>query len=110
MLDDGPLAEAGTKLLACEDRVMHLTVEIGRLQALVLSLQRDEPTRGGRDRIIGGGVGVRVETATKGPSGMAATLIGREGLDDAHRRRQEVAGRYRFIYDGLLLFGVKFCN
>ena len=109
MPDDGPLAEAGTKLQACEARVMHLTVEIGRLQALVLSLQRDEP-RGGRDRIIGGGVGVRVETATKGPSGMAATLIGREGLDDAHRRRQEVAGRYRFIYDGLFLFGVKFCN
>ena len=100
--DAGPLAAAGLKLRACEDRVEHLTAEVGRLQAQLLALQRagGEPTRGGRDGgAIQGGGGARAGTANEAPPGVlapSAMPVGRVDLDDPHRRRQEVAGRASF--------------
>jgi hypothetical protein len=99
--DEGLLASTGTKLRVCEDRVEHLTAEVGRLQAQLLALQRadGEPTRGGQDGAIGGGGGARAGTANEAPSGVlvpSAMPVGRVDLDDPHRRRQEVAGRASF--------------
>jgi hypothetical protein len=101
-LDEGPRDEASTKLQACEARVKHLTAEIGRLQAHVVSLQRagGEPIRGDRDGAEGGGGAVRVATGNEAPSGTLAPSempITREdsGSDDVHRRRQEDAGARR---------------
>ena len=91
------LAEAGTELEACEGRVKHLTTEVGRLQAQLLALQRanGEPTRAGHDGTIGG---LRVGTVTEASPGVSVPseiMARREGLHDAHRRRQEVAGILR---------------
>ncbi len=96
-LDVGLVAEAGAKLEACEGRVKRLTAEVGRLQAQVLALQRanGEPTRAGRDGTIGG---LRVGTVTEASPGVSVPseiMARREGLHDAHRRRQEVAGILR---------------
>ena len=101
--DEGPRVEASTKLQACEARVKHLTAEIGRLQAHVVSLQRagGEPIRGDRDGTEGlGGGAVRIATGNAVPSGTLAVSempIMREdsGGDDVHRRRQEDAGALR---------------
>jgi len=101
-LDEGPRDEASTKLQACEARVKHLTAEIGRLQAHVVSLQRagGEPIRGDRDGAEGlGGRALRIATGNKEPSGTLAPSempIKREDSgDDVHRRRQEDAGALR---------------
>ena len=102
LLDEGPPVEASTKLQACEARVKHLTAEIGRLQAHVVSLQRagGQPIRGDRDGTEGlGGRAVRIATGNEEPSGTLAPSempITREDLgDDGHRRRQEDAGALR---------------
>ena len=96
-LDVALLAEAGAELEACEGRVKHLTTEVGRLQAQLLALQRanGEPTRSGHDGTIGG---LRDETVTKASPGVSVPseiTVGREGLHDANRRRQEAAGILR---------------
>ena len=92
-LDEGPLAEAGTKLQACEAHVMHLTAEIGRLQEQVSALRRAgaEPTRGA----IEAGASLRAGTVNEAPSTMIApsgSSAGTKASADLNRRRQEVVG------------------
>ena len=92
-LDEGPPAEAGTKLQACEAHVMHLTAEIGRLQAQVSALRRAgaELTRGA----IEAGASLRAGTVNEAPSTMIApsgSSAGTKASADLHRRRQEVVG------------------
>ncbi len=96
-LDVALLAEAGTELAACEGRVKHLTAEVGRLQAQLLSLQRanGEPMRAGRDGTIGGLRVGTVSEASPGVSLPSEITAGRDSLHDANRRRQEVAGILR---------------
>jgi hypothetical protein len=95
-VDDKPLAEGGTELQACEDRVHHLTAEVERLQEQLVSIQRSgESSRGVRDGIIGGGGRVPVGIVNEAVNGILAPLAmptGREDVRDAHRRRKEVAG------------------